>query len=201
MRPGPDPLGSPEDADRAFRAPRPAAWYGRPTVVVARELLGQLLVRRDAGGLRLGRIVETEAYVSGDRANHAFLGPTARNRSMFGPPGTLYVYRIHQVHCANVVTGFGEAVLLRSLEPLYGILEDPRGPGRLCRALAIGRRDDGTSVVDGAVRIARGPGPPPAIDRGVRVGIRRARHLPLRFALRGSPWVSRPGLGGRGRSR
>jgi DNA-3-methyladenine glycosylase len=176
----------------AFDHPLPRRFYARPTATVARALLGQLLVRRIGGAFRLARIVETEAYVDGDRANHAALGPTLRNRAMFGPPGTLYVYRIHQVHCANAVTGGGQAVLLRAAEPLDGLVGEPRGPGRLCRAFALERPDNGTSLVDGPVRIAPGGAEPAAIDRGVRVGIRHDVERRLRFAVRGSPWVSRP---------
>ena len=83
------------------------------------------------------RIVECEAYESGDPASHAFLGPTLRNRSMFAPPGTLYVFSIHRVYCANVVGRAGEAALLRAGEPLTPGLPSPSGPGRLCRALGI----------------------------------------------------------------
>jgi DNA-3-methyladenine glycosylase len=198
MRPGPASVATARGAGRAFAAPFPPSFYARPTEQVARALLGQLVVRRSVDSFRLGRIVETEAYVEGDRANHAATGPTMRNRSMFGPPGTLYVYRIHQVHCANAVTGGGEAVLLRSLEPLFGILGEPRGPGRLCRELGIGPEEHGTSLVEGAVRIARGADAAPAFVRGYRVGIRRDVHRPLRFALKGSLWISSPRLEGRG---
>jgi len=192
MRPGPAPLAIQEEIERAFRSPFGRSFYDRTTERVARDLLGQWLVRRTRYGLRAGRITETEAYVSGDAANHAQLGPTLRNRSMFGPPGTLYVYRVHQVHCANAVTGFGTAVLFRSIEPLLGISGDPKGPGRLCRELAIGPTEDGTSLVDGALRVVPGLGPVGRIVRGVRVGIRRDAARPLRFALAGSPWVSSP---------
>jgi DNA-3-methyladenine glycosylase len=192
MRPRPASVASASELARAFRAPLARPFFDRPTQVVARSLLGRWIVRRGPDGWRAGRITETEAYVAGDAANHAVLGPTLRNRSMFGPPGTLYVYRIHQVHCANVVTGFGTAALLRSMEPLAGTGGDPRGPGRLCRALGIDRDLDGTSLIDGPVRIAPGPGPSPRFERGRRVGIRWAADRPLRFAIVGSRWVSAP---------
>jgi len=93
--------------------------------------------------------VETEAYVRGDPANHAFRGPTPRNRSMFDAPGTLYVYRIHQVVCANLVARRGEAVLLRAGAPLPNAPGNASGPGRLCRYLGITIEDDGTDTVLG----------------------------------------------------
>lgn len=196
MRPGPAPVAGPSGVERAFHSPLGRAFYARPTEVVARDLIGRWLIREIGGQLRAGRITETEAYVAGDRANHAVLGPTLRNRSMFGPPGTLYVYRVHQVHCANAVTGHGTAVLLRSVEPLQGLAGDPRGPGRLCREFSLGPHDDGTSLLDGSVRIAPGPGPAGPVLRGRRIGIRRDAHRPLRFALGGSRWVSSPRLVG-----
>jgi DNA-3-methyladenine glycosylase len=196
MRPGPAPVATSAEVGRAFRSCFDSAFYDRPTDVVARALLGQWLLRRTPTGWRAGRITETEAYVDGDAANHAVLGPTLRNRSMFGPPGTLYVYRIHQVHCANVVTGHGTAVLLRSVEPLLGLAGDPRGPGRLCREFSISRSEDRTSLLDGPVRIAPGRGPTGRIVRGARVGIRRDVDRRLRFAISGSRWVSSPRLTG-----
>ena len=105
----------------------PTTFYARDTRLVARELLGQRLVCHDAAsGARLaGIIVETEAYLADDPACHAFRGETPRNRAMFGPPGTLYVYQIYNHYfCVNVVSnrvGVGEAVLLRALEPTRGV--------------------------------------------------------------------------------
>jgi len=170
----------------------PRSFYARPTVTVARALLGSVLVHATPGGVRAGRIVETEAYVARDPASHAFRGPTPRNASMFGAPGTLYVYRIHQVHCANAVTRTGEAVLLRALEPVSDGLADASGPGRLCRSMGLDRRHDGADLVSGPVRIVRGPAPAGPIAVGTRVGIRRAADRRLRFALRGNRFVSRP---------
>jgi DNA-3-methyladenine glycosylase len=159
---------------------------------VARELLGSWLVRRGPSGWRAARIVETEAYVSHDPANHAFRGPTDRNRSMFGPPGTLYVYRIHQVHCANVVTLAGEAVLLRAAEPLTEGLGETKGPGRLCRAFGFTRTDDGKNLRTSDVRVVAGAPPAEPVIASGRVGIRKAVERPLRFALDGNPYVSSP---------
>jgi DNA-3-methyladenine glycosylase len=196
MRPGPAPVARRVDVERAYRSPLGPSFYDHPTEEVARALLGQWLVRRVSEGWRAGRITETEAYVDGDAANHAVLGPTLRNRAMFGPPGTLYVYRIHQVHCANVVTGHGTAVLLRSVEPLFGVEGDPRGPGRLCRAFSLTRALDRTSLLDGPVRVSPGPGPAPRIVRGRRVGLRYDADLRLRFAVSERRWVSAPRVSG-----
>ena len=177
-----------------LRAPSlPRAFYDRPTRAVARDLLGRYLVREGPAGPVVGRLVETEAYVARDPANHAYRGRTARNASMFGPPGTLYVYRIHQVHCANAVTRPGEAVLLRAAVPLDAPLgPSASGPGRLCRAFSLTAADDGGDLVGGPTRIV---GEDPAalpIVRGPRVGVSRAISAPLRFAIRGDPGVSRP---------
>jgi DNA-3-methyladenine glycosylase len=174
------------------------AFFDRATVTVARELLGAVL----RVGPRAVRIVETEAYVANDPANHASRGPTPRNRSMFASPGTLYVYRIHQVVCANLVTRPGEAVLVRAGEPLTPDLADPRGPGRLCRALGIRLSDDGTATpsserIYAEARVGRAG----RVVVGPRVGIRQAADRPLRFALDGNPWVSRPRPGAGRRSR
>src|SRR5262245_18081125 len=108
----------------------PRRFFARSTEIVGRELLGKILLCRDQrdrrGGVVGGRIVETEAYLSErDPASHAFRGKTPRNASMFGPAGTSYIYLIYGMHhCFNVVTekpGIGEAVLIRAVEPLFGI--------------------------------------------------------------------------------
>ncbi len=178
---------------RTRRLGRP--FFDRPTVTVARALLGSELRVRDADGVRRARIVETEAYVANDPASHAYRGPTPRNRSMFEAPGTLYVYRIHQVDCANLVTRRGEAVLLRSGEPLSPQEGNPSGPGRLCRYLGLGLADDGANARRsrrvGVWSRARRPG---RIVVGPRVGLSRARARLLRFAIDGDPWVSAPRL-------
>ena len=115
--------------------PLPAEFSGRETTQVARELLGQLLVCHE----RVGRIVETEAYLGPhDKASHSHKGRTARTEVMFGPPGVSYVYLIYGMHlCFNVVTGHGAAVLIRALEPVEGIDARTDGPGRLTKALGL----------------------------------------------------------------
>ena len=164
------------------------------------------------GGRRTaGRIVEVEAYVGPhDPAAHGYGGRrTERNGSMFGPPGTAYVYRSYGVHwCINVVTereGEPCAVLVRALEPVVGIptMERRRGksdaralcsgPGKLCQALGITREQDGHDLGRGPLRLLR-----PRrrgrleIAAGPRIGITRAADWPLRFYVAGSPWLSRP---------
>ena len=169
------------------------AFFDRPTVRVARGLLGSRLTVWGPGGRRTVRLVETEAYVRNDPASHAFRGPTRRNRSMFGPPGTLYVFRIHRVVCANLVTRPGEAVLLRAGEPLSDGLERADGPGRLCRALGLTLADDGLDATDAPrVTVAPHEGPVGRVVVGPRVGLSRATERPLRFYLAESAWVSRP---------
>lgn len=181
-------------------SPLPRAFYERPTLTVARELLGQALVRVLPDGTRLGGIVvETEAYLPGDRASHAFRGRTARNAPMFGPPGHAYVYLIYGLHhCLNPVTepaGVPAAVLIRALEPWPGT---PRasGPGLVCRALDIDRTLDGADLTGGTLRFeATGLAvPETAIACGPRVGVAYAGEWadrPYRFWIRGNPHVSR----------
>ena len=171
-----------------------------PVDQVARRLLGCLL-STDSGGRTAVVIDEVEAYGGADDpASHAFRGPTARNASMFGPAGTLYVYRSYGVHwCANVVTGpegTGEAVLIRGGRVVEGMelvlarrgrkdhLTD--GPGKLTQALAITGDHDGTSVRTGPVRLEVGAAPDPARVRSTpRIGISREAHRPWRFVVAG----------------
>jgi DNA-3-methyladenine glycosylase len=184
-------------ASSSSRPPRRLgrAFFDRPTVTVARDLLGREVQVRREGEPRSVRLVEVEAYVATDPASHAYHGRTERNASMFSAPGTLYVFRIHQVVCANLVTRVGEAVLLRAGAPSEGVEGDPSGPGRLCRYLGITMDDDGIDTVRSArVRLTEGPGRPRAVRivASPRVGISRAVERPLRFSLEGDPWVSGP---------
>jgi DNA-3-methyladenine glycosylase len=188
--------------DHPERLPR--AFYARSTVEVARGLLGCWLVHELPEGRREGQIVETEAYVGPeDRASHASRGRTARTEIMFGPPGYAYVYLIYGMHhCLNVVTeaeGYPAAVLIRALEPGPGVTLATNGPGRLCRALGIDRRHNGSDLVDGPLHLERRASLAPA-DRVVsapRVGVQYAGEWatrPWRFFLAASPHVSvRPG--------
>ena len=183
------------------RQPLPRTFYDRPTLVVARELLGCWLVHDLPPGRREGRIVETEAYVGpDDRASHASRGRTSRTEVMFGRPGCAYVYLIYGMHhCLNVVTeapGFPAAVLLRALEPGHGVALPTNGPGRLCRALGIDRGHDGQDLVTGPLWIERRGDPPPPAERivaGRRIGVDYAgewAERPWRFFLADSPHVS-----------
>jgi len=186
--------------------PLPRSFYCRPSLVVAPELLNKVLV---AGGSR-GRIVEVEAYAGPlDPASHAYRGPTARNATMFGPPGHLYVYFTYGMHyCANAVTGAnadGQAVLLRALAPLAGLarmherrpaarrtIDLASGPAKLCQALGIGPEHDGTDLVRGRVRILDdGAEPPTTPGVSTRIGITRAVDRPWRWFVPGDPNVSR----------
>lgn len=152
-------------------------------------------------------MVETEAYAPEDSASHAFRGRTPRNAAMFGPAGHLYVYRSYGLHwCANVVCGaegIGSAVLVRALEPTSGLdrmaarrgLADPRlfcaGPGRLTQALGVTGEHDGAAL-DRAPFALLPRLDEPDVVVGPRVGISTATDLPWRYAVAGSPYVSRP---------
>ena len=191
---------------RGRRLPR--RFYRRDPREVAPELLGKVLVRDG----RAGRIVEVEAYCgSEDPGSHAFRGRTARNATMFGPPGGLYVYFTYGMHwCANAVCGDedeGVAVLLRALAPVRG-LEEMRasrpaartdrdlcsGPAKLCMALGLDRAFDGADLVTGdrGVAIVDDGTPPPAQpSHGLRVGLSAGADLPWRWWVPGDPNVSR----------
>jgi len=180
------------------------AFFEQPTVELARALIGCVLVHETRAGRCSGRIVETEAYLQGDPASHAFRGRTPRNAVMFGRPGRAYVYLVYGMHlCFNVTSapeGIAEAVLVRALEPLEGLgamqrrrktsSELCRGPGRLTQALAITRAHDGADLARGALRIEQGAAPG-RIVAGPRVGISVATRRALRFRVADSPWVSR----------
>jgi DNA-3-methyladenine glycosylase len=185
-------------------------FFARPSLEVAPDLLGRVLVRVLPDGSRLAaRVVETEAYRQDDPASHSYRGRTARTEVMFGPPGALYVYFTYGMHsCMNVVTGQdgeGSAVLLRAGEPVEGLAEmarrrrteDPRlllaGPGRFCEAFDITREQDGLDLVEGdLVWLERGtPVPDGRVERTVRVGITVALERPWRFVVAGSPFLSR----------
>jgi DNA-3-methyladenine glycosylase len=176
------------------------AFFRRPAPEVARDLVGAVLVRVDGGVRRAVRLVEAEAYHGPrDRASHARNGPTPRSAIMFGPPGVAYVYLIYgRSHCLNVVTGEpGEpsAVLLRAGEPLENCLHPPRGPGNLCRALAVTReRHDGLDL-SGAELFLEAGAPPARVVAARRVGVESAGAWAARrwrFLDPSSRWVSAP---------
>jgi DNA-3-methyladenine glycosylase len=192
VRPREAPLVLAAELAERFGTPLPVEFYDRPTATVARSLLGAWILVHNPDGIAAARIVETEAYVENDPANHAARGETVRNRSMFGRPGTLYVYRIHQVYCANAVTRPGQAVLLRAAEPVTDGLPSLSGPGRLCRGLGVTRSDDGSSLRTSRIRIVQGDGGPERIVRTPRVGISKAVDRPLRFLWDRHPAVSAP---------
>jgi DNA-3-methyladenine glycosylase len=194
----------------------PRAFYARPTLEVARALIGKLVWRRTAEGLVGGITVETEAYISAvDPAAHGHGGVTARTTTMYGPPGHAYVYFTYGMHhCLNCVTeseGVGAAVLLRALQPVagldllrarrgFGIVERDllRGPARLCQGLALTRADDGLDLTGDTLWLTENPAwtSDAVIATSPRVGITRAMDLPWRFYVAGSPWVSGGGVRG-----
>lgn len=169
-------------------------FYARPTVVVARELLGAELHRRLPGGegLLSGYIVEAEAYTQDDPACHAFRGIKERCRVMFGEPGHAYVYFIYGMYyCLNVVTEPAEtpgAVLIRAVQA-----ENTNGPGKLCRQWQIDRTDNGVDLLDAASGLWITPGlalEDEDIVSTTRVGLSVARERPWRFYIRNNPYVS-----------
>jgi DNA-3-methyladenine glycosylase len=179
------------------------------TAALARSLIGKVVVRELPEGLVSGRIVETEAYVIGDAAGHAYRGMTARNRSLFLEPGHAYVYLAYGVawmlNVSSEAAGIGAGVLIRALEPLEGAaimranrgvdrLRDlARGPGRLCAALRIDRSLDGLDLCnEGPLWLGRDDHESGEIGESIRIGISKDADRPLRFYLRGSPFVSGP---------
>jgi DNA-3-methyladenine glycosylase len=182
-------------------APLPRSFYERPTTLVARALLGKVLVRRLEDALVCARIVEVEAYLGErDEASHARRGPTPRSAIMFGPAGHLYVYLIYGMHhCMNFVCerdGVAGAVLIRAA----ALLDDsePRalsGPGKLCARLAISLADKGLDLTSpkGALTVVDDGTPAPRIGSSARIGVdyagRWARRR-LRFFISRHPAVS-----------
>ncbi len=199
------------DVTRGTGVRLPRSFFERSPLDVAPDLLGKTLVHERAGDRRAGTIVEVEAYCgSEDPAAHTYRGRTARNATMFGRGGLLYVYFSYGVHwCANVVCGTegeGVAVLLRALAPSEGLeaMFEARGaparrerdlcsgPGKLTQALGLGREHDGVDLVDDAsvsvLDVDVDPGP---VVRTTRVGISKAVDEPWRWYVDGDPNVSR----------
>ena len=178
----------------------PRQFYDRDTTTVARELLGKLLVHQAGGVTRVGKIVETEAYLGEhDLAAHSSKGRTRRTEIMFGPPGYAYVYLIYGMYyCVNVVTeraGHASAVLLRAVEPVKNLEGRTCGPGLLCRAMKIDKALNGHDLLSDDFFIAV----PETMEeipivKGPRIGVAYAKHWArrhLRFYLKGNPHVSR----------
>jgi DNA-3-methyladenine glycosylase len=198
------PLAAPVRLDRA--------WFDRPAAVLALDLLGARLVHASSDGVVGGRIVEVEAYEGPeDIAAHSSRGRTARNATMFGPPGHCYVYLVYGLHhCMNIVSGPGakpEAVLIRALEidegrelararrgPAAAERRLASGPGNVGQALGIDRSLDGSDLLGGPIRLEPRIGPMPEVRSGPRVGVDYAgawAARPLRHWIADDPHVSR----------
>jgi DNA-3-methyladenine glycosylase len=179
------------------------------TVSLARYLIGKVVVRELPEGVASGRIVETEAYVVGDAAGHAYRGMTPRNRSLFLEHGHAYVYLAYGIsnmlNISSEMPGIGAGVLIRALEPLEGVplmrlnrgverVRDlARGPGRLCTALRVDRSLDGLDLCrKGPLWLGRDGHETGEIGESIRIGITRDADRLLRFYVRGSAFVSGP---------
>lgn len=196
----------------------PPSFYRRPVLRVAKDLLGKYFVRVNGRAVLAGRIVEVEAYRGrDDPASHAYRGRSKRNEVMFREGGRLYVYFTYGMHfCANVVTGregTGSAVLIRALEPVAGLTRmtanrllgarspssrrmSPRmitsGPARLCRAMRIGRKQNGLGLAGPEFFIMSGPAARPAkIGTSPRIGISAGTDKLWRFFIPGNAYLSR----------
>ncbi len=193
----------------------PREFYVRDTLTVARELLGKIFVRILNGEILAGRIIETEAYIAGeDESAHSSRGKTKRNATMFEEGGLLYVYFTYGMYyCANVVTndkGKGDAVLLRSIEPLEGIEifaqnrfgkteiteKEKRnllsGPGKICMAYNLTKTEDGADLLGDEIFILDARKVPRnKIVQTTRIGISKSKELPWRFYEKDNPYVSR----------
>ena len=203
----------------------PHSFYARPTLQVAEDLLGKVLVHRTRQGTASGVIVEAEAYIGeDDPACHASFGRTARSEPLFGPPGFAYVYLNYGVHyLMNAVTeadGYPGAVLIRALQPLEGIelmkkrrapdgrgIDEHdlcRGPGNLTKALGITIKDNRLDLVTSNLTIEDRGISVGEVATGPRIGIRVAVERPWRYWVEGHRSVSKnrgKGEGGRGRGK
>lgn len=193
----------------------PSKFYTRNVLTVAKELLGKIFVRIIDDKILSGLIVETEAYDGSiDEAAHSYNGKTKRNSVMFDKGGILYVYFTYGVHhCCNVVTGKQNescAVLIRGIEPICGLdhmalnrfgkstlaekeyLNLTSGPGKICNAFAIKRKDNGTDLVGNSIFIIEGIKPGKnKIVTSTRIGIKKSADLPWRFYIKDNQFVSR----------
>ena len=189
-------------------------FYKQSTNTIAIELLGCFLVRQDEDIQIIGRIVETESYLRNDPAAHSYIGKTTRNAVLFGNPGNAYVYFIYGMYyCLNVVTaapGIGEAVLIRAVEPIKGIsyMEKRRktkdklklcnGPGKLAQAFDINLSLNGIPFTSPQLQLWSPDSIPgfksvkkEDIITTTRIGINKAKDLPLRFYVKNNPFVSK----------
>ncbi len=175
-------------------------FFDRPVTEVAPELIGAQLLFDGVGGI----IVEVEAYDETDPASHSFIGPTPRNRVMFGPPGHAYVYKIYGIHyCLNFVCRPGSAVLIRALEPRSGLAHMLNrrgtmpernlcsGPGKLAQALGIDLTQNGLAL-DRAPFVLESSSDRHEVGTGPRIGITKGADTPWRYCLRGSRFLSKP---------
>jgi DNA-3-methyladenine glycosylase len=199
----------------------PRAFYARPTLDVAADLIGAVLVHERRGARTSGRIVEAEAYIGEeDPACHAAPGPTRRNQPLYGPPGCAYVYLNYGIHClVNVVTepeGSPAAILIRALDPIEGIdlmrrrrrrpakgrrplrgrldeAELCRGPGNVTTAMGITLAENRVDLCGSRLYVERRRAAGPAVAWGPRIGIRVGTDRPWRVYVPGHPAVSRSG--------
>ncbi|MDI6803112.1 MAG: DNA-3-methyladenine glycosylase [Bacteroidota bacterium] len=187
-------------------------FYLRDTIKIAKDLLGEYLIRKYMGKLLVGKIVETEAYLHNDIASHSFRGKTKRNEVMFWQGGHLYVYFTYGMHyCCNVVTeeeDQGCAVLIRAVEPVENIefMKTHRkigtsknihnltnGPAKVCQAFALGRNENGTDLCGDEIWIGKSEirNPKSEIISSSRVGITNGSEHMWRFYIKDNKWVSR----------
>ncbi len=186
----------------------PREFYLRPTLQVARDLIGKILIFNDNKKIMSARLVEVEAYIGrDDPACHAFVGKTERNEVMFGTGGFSYVYFIYGMYnCLNVVTerdGFPAAVLIRGAEPLGGIESMKRnyknpgknlltnGPGKLCKAFGLTREHNGLDLTGGQLYLADDGKRVEKIECSVRIGIKKGVDKKWRFFDPASPYISK----------
>ena len=191
----------------AALTPLPRDFYIRPTIEVARDLLGRYLVLdRGAEAPRVGKLVEVEAYLGEhDLASHASHGHTRRTAPMYEEAGHAYIYLIYGMYwCLNVVTEEIDnpcAVLVRAVEPIAGLEEGTNGPGKVCRAFGLSGSWNRADLTSSDLRVTDGePVPSTAISVSPRVGVDYAREWadePLRFFITGNRFVSKPVRSGR----
>jgi DNA-3-methyladenine glycosylase len=176
----------------------PRAYFDRSPLEVAPDLLGKLLVRKSKGKVLVGRIVETEAYLSsGDSAAHSFKGKSARNASLYKEAGHAYVHSMRQYHLLDVVTEGPDkpsSVLIRGIEPIEGIESPTNGPGKIGIAFDITRALDGVDMTDPTSELFIADTKKKTVYSAavsLRIGISTAKDMPLRFYIAGSPHVSK----------